>query len=235
MKHHPQDGASALKPEDFLGPLNAVESKFAPRQIFFAGDCDLFQAGPRVSLVGSRRASAQGLQDARRLAQALVENGAVIVSGLAEGIDTAAHLAAMEADGKTIAVLGTPLEKCYPRVNQPLQERIMLEHLALSQFPPGMPVQKGNFPMRNRTMALMSNATVIVEAAEGSGSLHQGWEALRLGRALFFAERMARDPSLSWPAKFVEYGAIPLNMGQIEDLLYVLPSSGARLHFDAAI
>jgi len=235
MKDHQPDRGETCRPEDLLGPLNEVEKKFAPKQLFTSGNRGLFELGPRVSLVGSRRASERGLQSAQTLAQKLVHEGALIVSGLADGIDAVAHHATIEAKGNTIAVLGTPLDKSYPRANQELQELIMRKFLVLTQFPVGLPVQKGNFPMRNRTMALMSNATVIVEAAEGSGSLHQGWEALRLGRPLFIASRMVDDRRLTWPAKLIEYGAIPLDVEQIEDLLYVLPSSGARLQIDFAL
>jgi DNA processing protein len=121
------------------------------------------------------------------LAAWLVRHGAVVVSGLAEGIDTAAHQGAIDAGGQTIGVIGTPLEKAYPAKNRALQTRLMDEYLVLSQFATGCPVQPKNFPIRNRTMALISHATIIVEAQEKSGSLHQGWEALRLGRPLFRA------------------------------------------------
>lgn len=194
-------------PEDLLGPLNEVEKKNAPRRLFIAGDRSLLLAGPRVSVVGSRNASARGLTLARALAQALVRRGAVVVSGLAEGIDTAAHEGAIAAGGRTIAVLGTPLTEYFPAKNRDLQQRIMREHLAVSQFAPGVPTRPHNFPMRNRTMALLSDATVIVEAGETSGTLHQGWEALRLGRPLFLDEALLHDPSLSWPSQMASYGA----------------------------
>ena len=101
----------------------------------------------------------------------------IVVSGLACGIDTAAHTAAIESGGKTIAVLGTPLDDTYPQENQALQSLIMAQHLAVSQFAPGAGTQPKNFPVRNRTMALLTDATVIVEAGEKSGTVHQGWEA----------------------------------------------------------
>jgi len=234
MRGHDQAHGEAMKPEDLLGPLNEVEKKFAPKQVFVAGDTKLFEMGPRVSIVGSRKATVQGLHDARQITQELVRHGVVIVSGLAEGIDTAAHSTAIHSGGKTIAVLGTPLNECFPRANHALQDTIMRDHLTLSQFPAGLPVQRGNFPMRNRTMALMSNATVIVEAGEDSGSLHQGWEALRLGRPLFITQRIASDTQLTWPKKMQEYGAMVLAPEQLEDLLDLLPASGSRLRLDAS-
>src|SRR5438105_10266584 len=95
---------------------------------------------------------ARGAGNARRLSETLVARGAVVVSGLAEGIDTAAHEGAIASRGRTIAVLGTPLDESFPSKNRALQELIMREHLAVSQFGPGVPSQPGNFPMRNRTM-----------------------------------------------------------------------------------
>lgn len=219
----------ALTPEELLGPLNEVERKYAPGRLYAAGDLALLAAAPRVAIVGTRRASAAGLVDARRLARFLVSQGVVVVSGVALGIDTAAHEEALAAGGRTMAVLGTPLVRAYPERNRSLQERLMREHLVLSQFAAGAKVGKGNFPMRNRTMALVSHATIIVEARDGGGALHQGWEALRLGRPLFILERAARSRDLAWPAKMREYGAMVLSLARLEEVLEVLPASGTKL------
>lgn len=213
--------------ETLLGPLNEVEKKNAPEILFAAGDTALLANGPRVSVVGTRRASGDGLQRTRRLARLLVERGMVVVSGLAEGIDTAAHQAAIDAGGRTIAVLGTPLDTCYPPKNRRLQELIMRAHLVLSQFPSGYSGGRRCFPMRNRTMALISEATVIVEAGEGSGTIHQGWEALRLGRPLFLLESVTNDPDLSWPAEMLGYGAEILSDRTLEFFFESIPE-GSR-------
>src|SRR5579883_2145947 len=142
-----------VTPAEVLGDLNGVEAKYAPRQLYLQGNPALLRRGPRVSLVGSRRASQDGLRRARLLSSALARHGIIVVSGLAAGIDRAAHEAAIEASGDTIAVLGTSLEECYPKENQELQERIGREHLLVSQFPSGYPTTPKNFPIRNRTMA----------------------------------------------------------------------------------
>jgi len=212
--------------EDLIGPLNGVERQNAPKVLFFAGDLRLLDAGPRVSIVGSRKASARGLKTARDLAGWLIRRGAVVVSGLADGIDASAHHGAIDAGGKTIGVIGTPLNAFYPAKNRPLQTTLMREHLVLSQFAPGVPSQPKNFPIRNRTMALLSHATIIVEAEDKSGSLHQGWEALRLGRPLFVLDRLISDPSLSWPAELVHYGALPLVPKNVEAITEYLPEHG---------
>lgn len=216
--------------EDVLGDLNEVERKNAPKQLFFAGDLALLEAGPRVSIVGSRKASERGLKNARGLAAWLVRRGAVVVSGLAEGIDAAAHQGAIDAGGKTIGVIGTPLDKFYPAKNRALQTTLMREHLVLTQFSEGYPVQPKNFPIRNRTMALISHATIIVEAADKSGSLHQGWEALRLGRPLFVLDRLMNDPALSWPKELAGYGALPLAPDRLEAISEYLPEHGRADH-----
>jgi len=197
-----------------------VERQRAPGRLFAAGDVDLVRRGARVSVIGARKPSPEGLRRARRLAAELAREGVIVVSGLAEGIDTAAHGGALAAGGRTVAVLGTPLDVCYPRQNEKLQRRIMTEHLALSPFAPGSPVATKNFPYRNRVMALVSGATVIVEASDTSGALAQGWEAIRLGRLLFILRSIAEAPDLTWPEKILRYGARVLtHTGPLLDLL----------------
>jgi DNA processing protein len=210
-------------PEELLGPLNEVERKNAPEHLYVVGNVELLRRGTRVSIVGSRKVSTDGLRRTRRLAKALVERGVIVVSGLAEGVDTAAHEAALAAGGHTLAVIGTPLDRAYPAKNRELQERLAREELVVSQFPEGYPVQPKNFPMRNRTMALLTDATVIVEAGEKSGTLHQGWEALRLGRLLFLLENVATNPSLSWPKEMIRYGAQVLSRENLELVLDEMP------------
>lgn len=215
---------ATLAPVDVLGPLNDVEAKYAPKHLYLSGDRGLLRKGPRISIVGSRGASEAGLDRARRLARRLAERDIVVVSGLAAGIDRAAHEEALGAGGRTIAVLGTPLDEFYPAENRALQERIARDHLLVSQFPCGHPVTPKNFPIRNRTMALLTDATVIVEAGEKSGTLHQGWEALRLGRLLFLMESVVNDPGLSWPAEMVGYGAQVLSRANLDVVLRNMPA-----------
>lgn len=208
-------------PADLLGPLNQVERKNAPEWLYLAGDRELLRVSPRVAIVGTREASPDGLKRASKLARELAAQSVVVVSGLARGIDTAAHRAAIEAGGHTIAVLGTPLDQIYPKENAELQRLIAEKHLVVSQFPSGHPSGRTNFPRRNRTMALLTDATVIAEAAEGSGSISQGWEALRLGRRLFVMRTVAEDSALSWPGEMRKYGAEVL--AKTDDLLDALP------------
>ncbi len=212
-----------LPPEDLLGPLNEVECKNAPKFLYAAGDVDLCKKFPRVSIIGTRQVSDEGKKRARSLAKILVEKGIVVVSGLARGVDACAHQAAIDFKGKTIAVLGTPLDQFYPRENAALQKEIMARHLAISQFPAGFPIARGNFAIRNRTMALLSHATVIIEAGDGSGTIHQGWEALRLGRPLFLLESIIKRTELKWPQKMQNYGAQILRRENMDVLFEFLP------------
>lgn len=224
-----------LTAEELLGPLNEVEIKHAPKQLFAAGDVTIVRQAARVSIVGSREASPDGIRRARRLSQLLCDRGVVVVSGLAKGIDTAAHTGALQAGGRTVAVIGTPLDKSYPRENAELQHRLMHEQLVLSQFPVGTKTQKYHFPERNRTMALISDATVIIEAGNSSGSLSQGWEALRLGRPLFIAESVVENPALEWPADMLQYGAFILSDDTLDELFALLPDRAfAKELVDAA-
>lgn len=173
-------------------------------RLWYAGDLSLIYR-TCVAVVGARRVSPAGAARARRLARELVEAGIVVVSGLAYGIDTEALTAAIEAGGKTIAVIGTPIDKASPAANRRLQERIYEDHLLISQFPSGKPVFAGNFPERNKLMAAICDATVIIEASDTSGSLHQAAECLKLNRWLFICRSILDDHSLNWPSKFLHY------------------------------
>jgi len=215
-----------MTPADLIGEPTALERRFAPEVLYLAGDPATLDAGQRVSVVGSRKVSDDGVRRTRALCAALASRDVVVVSGLAEGVDTIAHRTTMEAGGHTVAVLGSPLDDVYPRSNRPLFEQIACEHLAVSQFPSGTRVHKGMFPQRNRTMALLTDATIIVEAGETSGTRHQGWEAIRLGRSLFLLESVVTSSAASWAAEMLEYGAQVLTRDSLDDALDDLPRVG---------
>jgi DNA processing protein len=185
--------------------------------LFSAGDLALHN--PCVSIVGKRDATAEGRARASRLARELVKQGVTIVSGLARGIDTAAHLSTLESGGRTAAVIGTPLSKASPVQNGPLQETIWRDHLLLSPFAEGTLVYPANFPQRNRVMAVLSDATIIVEADDDSGSLHQAVACQKLGRWLFILRSVVDNRK--WPKRFlnVKNTAILERTGQILDAL----------------
>lgn len=209
---------------EYLAGLNKFEKENAPEELFFEGDIRLLTEGRRVSVVGTREPTTEGEQRAKIITDALVQEGIIVVSGLAKGIDTVVHNKAISSSGKTIAVLGTPLDVASPVSNRELLDEIKKEHLAISQFKKGIRVHKGNFPLRNRTMALISDATIIVEAKETSGTQSQGWEALRLGRLLFIMRNVAENPQITWVKKMIGYGALVLDREDIPGILKDIPN-----------
>ena len=221
-----QDKFDTISSEELLGFLNPDERKYAPDTFYYAGDLELIRAGPKVSVVGSRDASEAAQKRTRDIVRALVRQGCVVVSGLARGIDTIAHREAIAAGGKTIAVLGTPLGQPSPISNQGLLDDIMKEHLALSQFAASTPVARGNFPQRNRTMALVSEATIIVEAGGKSGTQHQGWEAIRLDRTIFLDKTLEGTHAVSWFEEMEKYGAISFSTDKMTSMLDIIEEIG---------
>ena len=223
-------GVAAVKqptpvvPDDVLGPLNEFELKAAPRQLFLRGDASLLEDGPRIAVVGSRRASFEGLELARRITEMLVSHGVTVVSGLALGIDTVAHETAMTNGGRTVGILGTSLDRYAVPRNRNLQDAIGERHLLVSQFPSGQQTHRSNFPLRNKTMALLSDATLIVEAATNSGTRHQGWEAIRLGRPVLFPKRSLEKQSPDWADEMIRYGAFGFDASTLPLVLDDLPS-----------
>jgi DNA processing protein len=164
--------------EDYPARLRAIHQ--APPVLFARGT--LVRDDVAVSVVGSRTASARGLAIAAGVARELAARGVTVLGGLALGIDTAAHRAALEAGGRTVCVIGTGLDRAYPAGNQDLQEEIAAHGLVLSQFWPDAPPQRHNFLMRNATMSGYGLATVVVEAGEQSGSRAQARIAVGHGR-----------------------------------------------------
>jgi len=211
-----------VTPEELLGRgLSGAERAYAPRELYVEGALEIPLGGPRVAVVGTRRPSPAGLGAARLIAGRLAERGAVIVSGLARGIDTAAHRAAIERGGRTIAVLGTPLEVFYPPENRELQLKIMREHLAVSQFPPGHATRPWDFLARDRTIALIADAVVIVEAGPAGGSAFTGRAALRLGRQVWIWRGAFDDPNLAWPREMARYGARRLDENSVDSIVKI--------------
>ena len=190
--------------------------------LYFLGSWELAEAPRRVAVVGTRQVSPEGAARTRKLVRALVEHDFTIVSGLAQGVDTIAHQTAIEAGGRTIAVLGTPISEVYPKENKVLQRRMAEEFLVVSQVPvlryraQGPNGNKLFFPERNKTMSALTEATIIVEASETSGTLIQAKAALDQGRKLFILDSNFANPSIKWPAKFEKLGAIRVR--EFEDI-----------------
>ena len=182
--------------------------------LYFLGNWELAEAPRRVAVIGTRNITPAGAARTRKLVRTLVEHDFTIVSGLAQGVDTIAHQTAIEAGGRTIAVIGTPISESYPRENQALQRQIAEKFLIVSQVPIlryNDQTWRGNrlfFPERNKTMSALTEATIIVEASETSGTLVQAQAALAQKRKLFILESNFSNSTISWPAKFERLGAI---------------------------
>jgi DNA processing protein len=180
-----------------------------------------------VALVGTRRGSAYGRAVAQRLAADLALAGVTVVSGLAKGIDTCAHRAALDAGGRTLAVLGNGLDQVYPPENAALARQITEAGALLSEFAPGTPPDAVNFPRRNRIISGLSIATVIVEASERSGALITADFALEQGRDVLAVPGPIVSPLSVGPNELLKQGAIPVT--GVDDILAVLGGGGGQI------
>lgn len=194
-------------------PKKLRDARHPVEMLYYRGGWELTETRS-IAIVGSRKATPEGRQRAARLAREFVRRDFTVVSGLAEGIDTAAHTAALEAGGRTIAVIGTPLNTVYPKANRDLQETIAHGHLVISQVPVLRYARQGPqqnrlfFPERNVTMSALTEATVIVEAGETSGTLTQARAAVHQGRKLFILDSCFHNRDITWPERYLKEGAI---------------------------
>src|SRR5579884_2126882 len=172
---------------DFPPNLRAVHDR--PPIVFLAGALTP-QDARAIAVVGTRKASQPGIRRATEIAEHLVGAGYTVLSGLAAGIDTAAHTAALSAHGRTVAVIGTGLTRSYPPQNEALQRRIAEQCAVISQFWPDAPPSRRTFPMRNAVISGMALATVVVEAPETSGARMLARLALAQGRPVFLLESL---------------------------------------------
>lgn len=179
-----QPGRRLLALGDADYPAMLLEIPDPPTVLYASGRVELL-ASPAFAIVGSRNATAQGVQDAEGIARELSEAGHCIVSGLAHGIDAAAHRGGLAGRASSIAVIGTGPDRIYPRGNRALAERLRTEGCILSEFPLGTPPIDTNFPRRNRLISGLARGVLVVEAAERSGSLHTAMSALDQARDVF--------------------------------------------------
>jgi DNA processing protein len=210
----------ALSPADARYPSRLAEVPDAPATLHVRGalvDADALA----VAIVGSRRATPYGLEVAETLAADLAARGVTIVSGLARGIDAAAHRGALRVGGRTLAVLGSGVDVIYPPENRRLAAEIAERGALLSQFAPGTPPLPQNFPTRNQVIAALSLAVVVVEAAEKSGSLITARLAAELGREVLAVPGRITAPESRGANRLIQDGA-HVAMGW-EDVVGVLP------------
>lgn len=176
-----------------------------PAVLWVLGDLPELPVVPRsIGIVGTRAASHHALSLTRHIAADLARADVVIISGLARGIDTAAHTAAVEAGGMSIGVLGSAVDHIYPTENVPLSRRLTL----VSEYPLGTGPAQHNFPIRNRIIAALSAGSLVVEGERKSGSMITATHALECGRTVFAVPGRAGDPRASGPHKLLREGAV---------------------------
>lgn len=169
--------------EHYPSMLNTIKDK--PIVIYAYGDISLLNGQPAISVIGTRNPSKEARSKINRIIQPLVDNGWIIVSGMAKGIDSFAHELALSRKGKTIAILGSGFKHIYPRQNTSLFYQIARNGLILSEYPPNIPPKRYHFPERNRIISGLCFATVVIEATENSGTLITVGHALDQGREVY--------------------------------------------------
>ncbi len=213
-------GVEILTQADPRFPVQLKEIPYPPAYLFVKGRLETWN-GPAVAIVGTRAASYYGLKAARRLARDLAARGVAVVSGLARGIDTAAHQGALEAGGCTWAVLGCGPDVVYPPENRELYRQIQARGALVSEFPMGTPPEAKNFPIRNRIISGLSQAVVVVEAGERSGALITARYALDQGREVMAVPGPVDAPASIGPHRLIQEGAKLVR--EVEDILAELP------------
>ena len=210
-------------------PPDLLHTEDPPLLLFGLGQAELLQHPLRVAVVGSRNPTAQGELNARQFSQALAEAGVCVVSGLALGVDGAAHEGALAAQGKTIAVVGTGLDRVYPSRHRDLAHRIAQDGLLLSEYPLGTPPLAAHFPQRNRILSGLCQGTLVVEAALQSGSLITARLAAEQGREVFAIPGSIHSPQARGCHALIRQGAKLVESAQdILEELHAQPASHAR-------
>ena len=217
-------GAEMLTLDDPQYPVRLKEIPFPPPLIFVKGEIKPEDA-LALAMVGTRQASFQGKQTCRSLAKELARRGVTVVSGLARGIDTAAHQGALEAGGRTLAVLGCGLDVVYPPENRELYARIPASGALVTEYPLGTPPEAHNFPRRNRLISGLSLGVLVVEAALRSGALITARCAMDQGREVLAVPGPVNAPTSQGPHQLIQEGAKLIQ--NVDDILAELPKTGA--------
>ena len=213
-------GCRLLLSSDSDYPAMLGEGITPPPLLFARGDLSLLHR-PATAIVGSRHATPQAVRIARDFGRDLSSRGITVVSGMAAGIDTAAHSGALEGSGRTVAVWGTGIDRVYPPANRDLAHRIAEEGLLLSEFPLGTRPLAGNFPRRNRIIAALTQAVLVVEAALESGSLITARLAAEIGREVMAVPGSIDNPHSKGCHKLIKDGAKLVEC--LDDILHECP------------
>jgi len=210
-------------------PPELLQTEDPPLLLHVEGELAALRHPLRLAVVGSRNPTAQGADNARAFAQALASAGACIISGLALGIDAAAHEGALEAGGSTLAIVGTGLDLVYPKKHQALARRIAAQGALVSEYPLGTPPLAPNFPRRNRIISGLSQGVLVVEAALQSGSLITARQAAEQGREVFAIPGSIHSPQSRGCHALIRQGAKLVESAQdiLEELRISPPAAGA--------
>ena len=201
-----QPGNSLMTLADTDYPRNLLEIADPPAMLYCKGNRALLSQ-PSLGIVGSRNATPQGLRDAEAFAHALSDAGLTIVSGLALGIDAAAHRGGLAGAGSSVAIVGTGLDRVYPARNKALAHQLVEKGLVVSEFPLGTPPLPGHFPRRNRLISGLSRGVLVVEAAPDSGSLITARVATEQGREVFAIPGSIHSPLARGCHALIKQGA----------------------------
>ncbi|WP_445634002.1 DNA-processing protein DprA [Nostoc sp. DSM 114161] len=221
---HQQENPYFWTPADADYPRLLLETPSPPPILYYRGEVELQEnlgQKPLVGIVGTRRPSEYGIRWTRQISTALAKNGFTVVSGMAEGIDTESHAATMKAGGRTIAVLGTGVDVVYPQKNRDLYKQILTAGLVVSEYPTKTPPDRTHFPRRNRIIAGMSRAILVMEAPLKSGALITATYANEFGRDVYALPGRVDDYPSQGCLKLLTQGA-SLILKELDELLTML-------------
>ncbi|MDH6060992.1 DNA-processing protein DprA [Chrysosporum bergii ANA360D] len=226
LSEHLQQNPHFWTPPEPDYPRLLLEIPTPPTVLYYRGQIEpLENSGqkPLVGIVGTRRPSEYGIRWTRMISTTLAKNGFTVVSGMAEGIDTESHLAALKAGGRTIAVLGTGVDVIYPRKNQDLYNQILNQGFVLSEYPAKTPPDRTHFPRRNRIIAGLARALLVMEAPDKSGAIITTTYANEFGRDVYALPGRVDDYQSQGCLKLISQGASPI----LKELDHLLKSLGA--------
>lgn len=224
LTKHQQENPHFWTPADEDYPRLLRETPSPPPILYYRGEVDLQEnlgQKPLVSIVGTRKPTEYGIRWTRQISTALAKNGFTVVSGMAEGIDTESHLATMKAGGRTLAVLGTGVDVIYPQKNRDLYKQILTSGLVLSEYPTKTPPDRTHFPRRNRIIAGLTRAVLVMEAPIKSGALITAQYANEFGRDVYALPGRLDDQPSQGCLKLLYQGAAPI-LRELDELLKML-------------
>ncbi|OZH51777.1 DNA repair protein Smf [Hydrocoleum sp. CS-953] len=228
LKEHIEKNPNFWTPADPDYPRLLQEIPTPPPVLYYRGIVDsqeILGITPTVAIVGTRESSEYGRRWTRKISTILAKSGFTIVSGLAAGIDTEAHRACLEAGGRTIAVFGNGVDMVYPRENKSLAEQVVKQGLAVSEYPAGTKPNSKHFPQRNRIIAGLSRAILIMEAPQKSGALITADIANEFGRDVYVLPARLDDEKSHGCLQLINKGAevIPITMDKLLEMLGAMP------------